>query len=396
MKKWIQLSIVVIACLFGGSSAFAQGGFAQGIAWRYTPAGAFPAGGATITVCTSGATGTPCTPTVSVYADVGLSIPVTNPLPQCTVSPQTGCIDNLGNFTFYASPGVYTHTVTGNGLSPYGPIPITAPGGGVTYVTGCSTTGGVSYQNGTNNTLTCDGNFSWVSGSESLTLKNPSASSALTILNPTAATVSVPQNSPIINIVGTYWTGSASAQDIFSIQSLIGSGANPATDLTFSHTGSSPAGGVFNFLGPVNISGTLGVGTGGETVGGPICFQGGSSGTACVQAANVAGSPCILLWPTLSAAAGQSLTAAAPSGGNCQASWAYSPIAASLTTTAATTDNVTVTGMTASGHCSLTPTNSTASGLAAIPYISNKTTNQITVTHSVTALATFDILCTPY
>lgn len=68
----------------------------------------------------------------------------------------------------------------------------------------------------------------------------------------------------------------------------------------------------------------------------------------------------------------------------------------SFTTTAASSDNVTLTGMTSSGHCSLTPTNATASGLAAVPYISAKTTNQVTVTHSVTSGATFDILCTSY
>ena len=71
-------------------------------------------------------------------------------------------------------------------------------------------------------------------------------------------------------------------------------------------------------------------------------------------------------------------------------------LVASLTTTAATSDNVTVTDMTASGHCSLTPTNATAIGLITLPYISAKNTNQITVTHAVTAGATFDILCTPY
>lgn len=129
---------------------------------------------------------------------------------------------------------------------------------------------------------------------------------------------------------------------------------------------------------------------------GLITFYGNTSGLAGIGINVAAGSPCNLILPTISATVGQSLVSAAPSGGNCQTTWTNSPLAASLVTTAATTDNVTVTGMTASGHCTMTATNAAASGLAAVPYISNKTTNQITVTHSVTANANFDILCTPY
>jgi len=70
-------------------------------------------------------------------------------------------------------------------------------------------------------------------------------------------------------------------------------------------------------------------------------------------------------------------------------------IAATLVTTAATTDDVVVNGMTTIGHCALQPTNALA-GAATGTYVSAKTTNQITVTHAVTALMNFDILCTSY
>lgn len=70
-------------------------------------------------------------------------------------------------------------------------------------------------------------------------------------------------------------------------------------------------------------------------------------------------------------------------------------VTTTLTTTAAATDNVTVTGMTATGHCYLTPTNSGAAGGIASVFISAKTTNQITVTHTATAGWTFDVNCTP-
>lgn len=126
MTKWLKLLFLVVPSLFLANSAFAQGSFFTGIAWRYTPAGAFPASGATVTICTSGGSGAPCTPTISVFKDPALASPVANPLPICgTPSPQFGCIDGLGNFSFYAStPGPYTYTITGAGLSAYGPIPI--------------------------------------------------------------------------------------------------------------------------------------------------------------------------------------------------------------------------------------------------------------------------------
>lgn len=71
------------------------------------------------------------------------------------------------------------------------------------------------------------------------------------------------------------------------------------------------------------------------------------------------------------------------------------PIVTSFTTTAATTDNVAMTGVTASSHCSVTATNAGAAGGMASVFISNKTTNQITVTHTATAGWTFDVSCTP-
>lgn len=66
---------------------------------------------------------------------------------------------------------------------------------------------------------------------------------------------------------------------------------------------------------------------------------------------------------------------------------------AALVTTAAATDNVTVQGMTASGHCSLTATNAAAAA-ATLPSVTTKAANQITVTHAVTANMNYDVMCT--
>ena len=67
---------------------------------------------------------------------------------------------------------------------------------------------------------------------------------------------------------------------------------------------------------------------------------------------------------------------------------------ASLSTSAATTDTVAITGMTASGHCTFSPTNASAATNIATAYISNKTANQITLSHTATGSMTFDFLCT--
>ena len=57
--------------------------------------------------------------------------------------------------------------------------------------------------------------------------------------NIVAATVGTPQNSPNLILAGTYWTGSASAADIWSLQNVVGSGTNPTTIFTVTHSGSS-------------------------------------------------------------------------------------------------------------------------------------------------------------
>jgi hypothetical protein len=71
------------------------------------------------------------------------------------------------------------------------------------------------------------------------------------------------------------------------------------------------------------------------------------------------------------------------------------PIVTSFITTSATTDFVAVTGMTPSGHCSLTATNAEAARGSPSVWVSNKTTNRISVTHAPSPGWTFDVMCTP-
>lgn len=74
------------------------------------------------------------------------------------------------------------------------------------------------------------------------------------------------------------------------------------------------------------------------------------------------------------------------------------PLVYSLTTTASTTDTVTLAGILSTSHVSLTPTNSTASTMYATsaPYVSSKSAGSLVVTHPATANATFDLIITPY
>jgi hypothetical protein len=72
------------------------------------------------------------------------------------------------------------------------------------------------------------------------------------------------------------------------------------------------------------------------------------------------------------------------------------PLVASLTTTSATTDVVTVSGCTANCHVVMQPTNSAAATMCGSTYVSAKSANSITVTHPGTSGATFDIIVTPY
>ena len=72
------------------------------------------------------------------------------------------------------------------------------------------------------------------------------------------------------------------------------------------------------------------------------------------------------------------------------------PIVGSLTTTANTTDTVSITGVLATSHVSITPTNATAATIFGGVYVSAKAAGSITITHPATAGATFDLIITPY
>jgi hypothetical protein len=75
---------------------------------------------------------------------------------------------------------------------------------------------------------------------------------------------------------------------------------------------------------------------------------------------------------------------------------ALSPVIPSaFTTTAVASEVVTVKGMTSSGHCTVTPTNSDAAGGIASVFLDTYTTDAVTIHHTATNGWTFNFLCTP-
>jgi hypothetical protein len=90
-------AIVVASC---GVNARAQGSRKDDIVFN---AQGRPMAGATVRVCTSAATGQPCTPLGLIYSDPGLTQALANPI----------STDGLGNYTFYAAAGRYEIEISG-------------------------------------------------------------------------------------------------------------------------------------------------------------------------------------------------------------------------------------------------------------------------------------------
>src|SRR5712664_1079879 len=107
----MRLAVIICALLCPALSA-AQGARYDSNATRTIQGFLAPIAGATITVCTSAATGTPCAPLV-----------VTSPVTLCTDStcstaaPNPFTADANGNFGFWAVPGTYKVSITGTNLT---------------------------------------------------------------------------------------------------------------------------------------------------------------------------------------------------------------------------------------------------------------------------------------
>jgi len=108
MKQSTQFAAILFLSFLAAGTARGQGSRHDGIALGEQGK---PVAGATIVVCTQPANVTvaPCTPLASLYTDTTLSTPAPNPLTS----------DGLGNYHFYAAPGMYTVQIYGAGIHTY-------------------------------------------------------------------------------------------------------------------------------------------------------------------------------------------------------------------------------------------------------------------------------------
>lgn len=108
-----RLSLALL-CLLCPAFACGQGFQIRDVAQKLVNGNYQPAIGASVTVCTSAGVGIPCTPTTTIYTDIGLTSPSANPIIVGTSSNS----DLLGNFYFYVSPNTsYVVTITGAGFT---------------------------------------------------------------------------------------------------------------------------------------------------------------------------------------------------------------------------------------------------------------------------------------
>ncbi len=97
-------AIAAMGIVWCAGNVFAQGSRKDDIVFN---AQGRPMAGATVRICTSAATGQPCTPLALIYSDPGLTQALANPI----------ATDGLGNYTFYAAPGRYEIEISGPSIT---------------------------------------------------------------------------------------------------------------------------------------------------------------------------------------------------------------------------------------------------------------------------------------
>lgn len=142
-------------------------------------------------------------------------------------------------------------------------------------------TGGTSCSTGS--TITTTDGITW--STPSSTFAGIVSTGDITLQQSVAATSGANQSSHNHKVCGTYWTGSLSAADCWTMSVVLGSGANPTTTLQFSHSGSSGTATV-NFIPALSflnttltnptLAGTVSV-TGNPTVTGNVTATAGAN-----------------------------------------------------------------------------------------------------------------------
>lgn len=435
----MKTAIVLLLCCAWASFAFGQGAcIPPNLALQTINGTTRPLANATITVCAANTSGIPCSPALpsGLYKDPALTQSLSNPF----------TADANGNYNFCAAPAQYTVTISASGYSGYS-YQVSGPGGSAagtftntglsqfapyllngispsSLIAGLSFTdalaGGIlipsSTTNHQDNALAgyIDNHCAGVAGNKCNGVALYGVAQAS--VSGSAVWGANPGASDAVGTSGTNIVGEETDINIMGTPGVVfgyhlngsGTGVIPSA-FAIGSTGSSPAGAAaYTVFSPYGAQGNTSLWRW------PVGFAFARGALASGSAGLQMDGTCL---PSQVPCSSPSVSMTGYDGGNVAHTGKIAvdqngnilivpdsgksvmgnniPIATSFTTTAATTDNVTVTGMTASGHCSLFPTNSGAAGGIASVYVSNKTTNQITVTHTATAGWTFDVLCTP-
>ena len=105
VRRLLQTSILLVVCAgLWAAGARAQGSRKDDVVFN---AQGRPMAGATVRICTSAATGQPCSPLANIYSDAALTQALANPL----------TTDGLGNYAFYAAPGRYEIEISGPNIT---------------------------------------------------------------------------------------------------------------------------------------------------------------------------------------------------------------------------------------------------------------------------------------
>jgi hypothetical protein len=188
-------------------------------------------------------------------------------------------------------------------------------------------------------------------------------------------------SSPVVALKSSCWNGSETAVDEWRFQNLLSSGANPGSTLQFLFTprgcAAIPEFQVVDGTGSGILLNTTAPGV-------TPRIRHDADDNLVIDT----GGPIASLYLNTDNNRPTRLGMGSTTGANI-------PILASLTTTAASSTNISMAGVTTSSHCSLTATNLSAAMNISMTFVSFKGTDQITVTHNSVAGMTYDILCTP-
>src|SRR5580700_7146682 len=100
----VVMALIFLSALAWAPAARAQGSRKDDVVFN---AQGRPMAGASVRICTSSATGQPCSPLANIYSDVALTQVLANPL----------TTDGLGNYSFYAAPGRYEIEISGPSIT---------------------------------------------------------------------------------------------------------------------------------------------------------------------------------------------------------------------------------------------------------------------------------------